>query len=100
MDLEIVLAGNRFIIGDDNEPQAYIAFSTVSEAVVSVDSTWVSDGLKGQGIAALLVEKLIVHARSKNWKLIPVCPYVVKYFEKHQGYEDILVNSNNQKTGE
>lgn len=56
--------------------------------ILEVDHTEVDDSLKGQGIAAKLVDKLTAHARENSYKIRPICSYVVKKFEKGD-YDDI-----------
>lgn len=46
--------------------------------------TVVSDKLRGQKVGNALVEKIIGFAREENLKVVPVCSFVQKQFEKMQ----------------
>jgi len=50
----------------------------------------VSDKLKGQGIAGKLLDVAVDYARKNNFKVHPVCSYVVKKFESGN-YDDIKI---------
>ena len=52
--------------------------------------TGVRPEYKGQGIAERLVKKIIEEARSKNKKIIPLCPYAKKMMMGNDEYQDVL----------
>ena len=49
----------------------------------------VPPALRGQGIAARLVEALIEDARSEGFKIIPTCSYVAAQFDRHPEWADL-----------
>ena len=51
--------------------------------------TIVSPAFGGRGIAKNLVNKLVDEARKEGIKIIPICSYAKKLFEKEE-YQDIL----------
>lgn len=82
-----------FYIGDNKDkPKAFISFEDGKDNEIVVTHTVVSKELRGQGIAGKLVEEIINFARSENRKIIPICSYVVDYFQKHEEYEDLLAH--------
>lgn len=87
--VSIIREEGRFYIGDKQEPDAFISFKN-KEGVLFVNSTFVDGSLRGQGIAAKLVKEIIDYAIENNFKIKPVCSYVVKYFEKHNEYNELL----------
>jgi uncharacterized protein len=46
--------------------------------------------LRGGGIAGRLTAGALDLARSQGIKVIPRCPYVVNYIERHPQYQDLL----------
>ncbi|WP_370642435.1 GNAT family N-acetyltransferase [Virgibacillus salidurans] len=65
---------NKFYVGDDiKDPLAEITFIENGDNRLVIDHTYVSDELRGQGIAGELVEKVVMRAREKGKKL---CHYV------------------------
>jgi predicted GNAT family acetyltransferase len=50
----------------------------------------VPEALRGGGVAARLTGGALELARSQGVKVIPRCPYVVTYMERHPEYQDLL----------
>lgn len=60
-----------------------------AEGVMKVNHTFVSDELRGQGVAKKLLDEAAAYARNKGLKIYPICSYVVSAFEKSNEYDDI-----------
>ncbi|MDY6065849.1 MAG: GNAT family N-acetyltransferase [Finegoldia sp.] len=82
--------------GEKSRAAAYDGEKIVGESTYSdsgkiwiIDHTQVSDGYQGRGIAGRLVEELVNKAREAGVKIIPLCPFAKKEFEKHKEYEDV-----------
>lgn len=75
--------GNMIYFENEGKVIAYVSFSPVSMDTFSIDHTVVDESLRGQGIAALLVEAALDEIKSRNAKAIATCSYAKKYFEKH-----------------
>ncbi|WP_375002488.1 GNAT family N-acetyltransferase [Aeromicrobium sp. CTD01-1L150] len=43
-----------------------------------------------RGLAAQLVADALADVRAQGKRIIPHCPYVAKYLQKHPGYEDLV----------
>lgn len=59
------------------------------EDVMNMDHTYVSDVLRGQGVAQKLLNAAADYARENNYKMNAICSYVVSAFEKSDAYDDI-----------
>lgn len=46
--------------------------------------------IEGRGIAAELTRSALDWARSKKYRVIPVCPYVQAWLRRHPEYLDLL----------
>lgn len=53
------------------------------------DHTFTPSPLRGQGIAARLVDALIADARAQGFKIVPACPYVETLFARHPEWADL-----------
>lgn len=73
---------------EGREGEAYIAFTHRDEGVISADHTIAPDSLKGTGAAFALVEFLVADARAREFKVIPICPYVRAQYRKHPEWAD------------
>lgn len=85
---------NRFYLDDKNgENIAEITMSPTSETLKIIDHTWVDESLRGQGVAARLVEEVVNDAREKGYKILPLCPFAKSEFERKSEYADVLKQS-------
>ncbi|PKO06313.1 MAG: GNAT family N-acetyltransferase [Chloroflexi bacterium HGW-Chloroflexi-3] len=84
-------AEQQFYVGDSpDDPAAQIEYE-VDQGILTIFSTDVSASLQGQGIGQQLVACAVDFARKNQLKIIPVCPYAKKQFEKHPEYSDVKV---------
>ncbi|MFJ9641663.1 GNAT family N-acetyltransferase [Streptomyces sp. NPDC004244] len=51
--------------------------------------TEVDAAFAGQGLAPLLVGEALADVRRSGMRLVPVCPYVAAYLERHREFDDI-----------
>lgn len=61
------------------------------DGVMQMDHTYVSDVLRGQGVAKKLLDASANYARKNNLKMSAICSYVVSAFQKSDDYNDIQV---------
>ena len=89
--VEIKKGHQKFYIGDSEEsPIAEITFKQKDEQTIIADHTYVSDELRGQGVAGKLLKELIAYAREEDVKIVPVCSYVQKKMEHTKEYHDLI----------
>ena len=90
---EIKKGDNKFYVGEDEEnPLAEVTFDTSDENNLVIDHTYVSNELRGQGMAGKLVDKVVKHAREEDSKIVALCPYAKSKIEKTPEQKDILVD--------
>jgi uncharacterized protein len=88
--LDIKKGEGKFYIGDNpEEPFAEIQFESDGDTL-TVNHTFVSEELSGQGIGGQLVKQIVAFAREENKKVTPLCPYAKKKLESNPEYQDIL----------
>jgi uncharacterized protein len=63
---------------------------TVSGNVRTLTHAEVPVALRGGGVAGRLTGGALDLVRSQGIKVIPVCPYVVTFIERHPEYQDLL----------
>jgi predicted GNAT family acetyltransferase len=90
--LEIKRGTSKFYLGDAEEnPIAEITYVNSGENIITVDHTYVSEELGGQGVGKLLLKELVDWARKENTKIIPLCTYVKAQMEKNEEYHDMVL---------
>lgn len=93
MNLELVeLEGDAFAFQyvQDEKMLAEISWTMLGD-VMAVDHTFVSPELRGQGVAKKLLDRAAQYAREQEFKMEPICSYVVTAFERYDEYDDIKV---------
>ena len=78
----------RFFVEVDGK-EGYLRYSHRSTGTVDFQSTFVPPELRGEGIAAEIVEAALKWARSQGLKVVPSCSYVDHYLRKHPQFEDL-----------
>ncbi|MBO0486968.1 GNAT family N-acetyltransferase [Vagococcus fluvialis] len=89
--MKYVLDGQRFVALIDNNTEAgEMTWSNAGESLIIIDHTFVDNAFRGQGIANELVAQGVAYARENNKKVMPLCPFAKKEFDRHPEYQDIL----------
>lgn len=55
--------------------------------------TIVDEKFGRRGYARALVTLVLESARSRGWKVLPVCSYVLDYLERYPEYKDLVVST-------
>ena len=59
-------------------------------ATIVYTHTVVPRALEGHGIAGRLAREALEYARDTGLRVVPLCPYVADYIEKHPDYGDLV----------
>lgn len=92
MNVEIELTekkGNIYIVVD-NKTEAKMTFIFAGDTKIIIDHTEVNPGNNGKGFGKMMVKKAVEFARSKNLKIIPLCPFAKSVFDKTIEFKDVL----------
>ncbi|PPT31502.1 GNAT family N-acetyltransferase [Xanthomonas euroxanthea] len=74
---------------DTDGQHAELAYRLEGERM-TITHTQVPDAIAGRGIAAVLVEAALAHARQQGYKVVPACSYAQAYIRRHQQFQDLL----------
>lgn len=58
--------------------------------IASMNSVRVPKPVEGRGIAGSITRAALDHARAAGWRVIPNCPYVRTWIDRHPDYADLL----------
>lgn len=68
-----------------------LAYSLPENNVIDFQHTYVSENLRGKGVAEELVKTGLEYARNNNLKVVATCQFVASYVRRHkQEYESLL----------
>lgn len=83
-------ARQRFTLDVDGAI-AYITYREVDDRTLDLDHTFVPPALRGGGVASVLTEHALRYARGRGAKVVPSCPFVARYVERHPEHRDLVV---------
>jgi uncharacterized protein len=87
MDIKHDESGKRFSTALDGD-EAYVSYAQEGD-VIDLQHTIVPAAHENKGIGSALVKHALDHARAKNLKVRPTCPFVSAYIEKNADYADL-----------
>lgn len=88
--LEINDKNGYFHIDIEGKTEAKMTFVFAGTDKIIIDHTEVNEGNNGKGFGKMMVAKAVDFAREKNIKIIPLCPFAKKVFDKTPEYSDVL----------
>ena len=69
---------------------AVLTYRLVGERITLIH-TGVPETLAGHGIAGKLAQFALNDARESGLAVIPRCPYIVRYIQRHKEYADVVI---------
>lgn len=88
MDIEFQKEETRIYATDENgKVIAEVTFPEGPEGTFTIDHTLVDNSLRGQGMAAKLVEAALAEIRNRGGKVQATCSYAVSYLDKKGSLE-------------
>ncbi|WP_026712379.1 GNAT family N-acetyltransferase [Flavobacterium daejeonense] len=79
-----------FYVKINDSIEAKMTFVFAGPHKIIIDHTEVNPGHNGKNFGKRMVEKAVSFAREKNLKILPLCPFAKKVFDKTPEYNDVL----------
>jgi predicted GNAT family acetyltransferase len=70
--------------------EAHLDFREIDSRTIDLVHTKVPVELRGRGIAGALVHHALEDARARGLHIVPTCPFVRGYLERHPEYGDLV----------
>lgn len=80
----------RYVVSVDGDEAGELTFRADPTGNRVLVHTGVDDAYEGQGLAAQLVTRAFDDARAADLKIVPQCPYVRRYLERHPEHLDLV----------
>ena len=80
---------HRYELRAGHEVVGFLVYR-LGDSVITLVHTEVDPAHSGQGHAATLARGALDDARSRGLAVVPSCPYVASYIEKHPEYADLV----------
>jgi uncharacterized protein len=81
---------HRFELPVD-EKIAFVEYQTIDDETIVLTHTEVPAELEGQGIGSALVKQVLEFASDHNLSIVPACPFVKAYIQRHPEWQRLLV---------
>jgi len=82
-------ADERYELWVGDEPAGQIVYRLREDAVALIH-TEVADAFEGHGLGGKLVAGALADIRGRGLRLIPICPFVRSYLERHPEQADLV----------
>ena len=91
-EVQIRINDNKgtFYIEVEGKQEAMMTFDFAGQDKIIIDHTEVNPGNEGKGFGKKMVTKAVEFAREKGIKIIPLCPFAKKVFDKTPEFRDVL----------
>ncbi|HLS96856.1 MAG TPA: GNAT family N-acetyltransferase [Sphingobacterium sp.] len=80
----------KFEIFDEERLADEMTYTWAGDTKFIIDHTEVKEGFEGKGLGKKLVLAAVDFARSRNVKIMPLCPYAKSVFDKSPDLKDVL----------
>jgi len=74
---------------------AKIEYIKTKNGEIYLTHTEVPVALEGQGIGSQLADKVLTDIEKQNLRLVPLCPFVAGYIQKHPDWRRIVMKGIN-----
>ena len=79
----------RFVASVDGT-EAVVQYGRPDEGTLDLFRTYTPEALRGRGIAGHIVEAALEYARTAGLRVVPSCPYVARFIEKHDEHQSLV----------
>ncbi|WP_109077838.1 GNAT family N-acetyltransferase [Aggregatibacter kilianii] len=79
--------GAFFILDEKQQRIAEMTYFFIDDNTISANHTYVSETLRGQGVADKLYQALVTFIGEKQLKLVPSCSYIAKKWQRDQRHD-------------
>jgi hypothetical protein len=92
MDVQLKINDNKgfFYIDINGKHEAMMTFVFAGTEKIIIDHTEVNPNFNGKGFGLKMVEKAVEYARENKIKIIPLCPFAKKVFDRNAQFKDVL----------
>ncbi len=79
----------RFVLFENDEQAGELTYRRVGKTKFIIDHTGVDEKFGGKGFGYQLVMESVEYARKNNLKIIPLCPFAKRVFDKNESLQDV-----------
>ena len=87
---EVTITDNNLFELKVGQSIAYIEFDKIEPNILDFVHTEVPADLSGKGVGSKLVEGALKYCKDNELKIIPSCPFVKSFIQKHSQWSDLV----------
>ncbi len=94
---------DRYVVEIDGEVAGYTEYHLRGHKHYFFYHTELLDDYAGQGLGSKLARFALDDVRSKDGLIVPLCPFIANWMDKHTDYDDlvdVMIMKRIHKTGE
>ncbi len=80
---------SRYELFVDGEVAGFVQYSMRGGRLILVH-TEIDEARAGHGLASILVSGVLDDVRRRGLRIVPICPFVEGYIERHPEYDDLV----------
>jgi uncharacterized protein len=88
----------RYELSIDGEVVGFTAY-TARPGLIAFVHTEVDERLQGRGLADRLIRFALEDARARSLAVLPFCPFVKAFIERHREFEDLVPDTYREQFG-
>ena len=73
--------------------EAYLEYYELPDGVLDYAHTYTPNEIRGRGIATSIIRYALDYARANGKRVVPGCPFVRTYVDRHHQYRDVIADS-------
>jgi uncharacterized protein len=81
-------AESRYELRVDGAVAAFVTYHHHGDRITFIH-TEVDEAYEGHGLGGRLAKAVLDEARARGWKVVPRCPFIAGYIERHPEYADL-----------
>jgi predicted GNAT family acetyltransferase len=89
---------NRYEITADGELAGYSAYQPLAGGL-AFTHTEIDERMEGKGLGSKLISEALDDARGRGLSVLPFCPFVRGYIERHPDYADLVPEPDRARFG-
>ena len=83
----------RFEARDDDGELAGVLTYQLTGSIIAYTHTKVEPAFEGHGVGSALALAAMEDAQARGRTVVPICPFLNEWLDKHRGYEKILART-------
>ena len=80
---------HRFELHVDGSLAGFMTYGRHNDALVLIH-TEIDDAFEGKGLGSYFAKTVLDGLRAEGTKIVPSCPFVASFIERHPDYEDMV----------